>query len=74
MVCSLLEPADAPTGVKTSVTNSTVTVRWSGAQDVRGLLLGYKVAPMNARDGVVEGLRRRLVGCRTAPVRTASAP
>lgn len=58
MVCSLLEPAHAPTGVQTNVVNSTVTVRWSEAQDVRGLLLGYKVALMNV------GGR---AGCRTAP-------
>ncbi|KAM3618414.1 uncharacterized protein V6R79_020150 [Siganus canaliculatus] len=36
-------PAEAPTGVGTSVMNSTVTVKWNEAQNVRGLLLGYKI-------------------------------
>lgn len=42
-VWSLLEPAEAPAGVKTTVTNNTVTVKWSKAHNVRGLLQGYKV-------------------------------
>ncbi|XP_029690204.1 neural cell adhesion molecule L1-like isoform X2 [Takifugu rubripes] len=37
------KPAEPPTGVKTTVINSTVTVKWDAAQDVRGLLLGYKI-------------------------------
>lgn len=40
---SPLEPAEAPTGVKTTVMNSTVQVKWIEAQNIRGLLLGYKV-------------------------------
>lgn len=40
---SPLEPAEAPTGVQTTVMNSTVQVRWNEAQNIRGLLLGYKV-------------------------------
>lgn len=43
LVWSLLEPAEAPAGVKTTVVNSTVSVKWSKAQNVRGLLQGYKV-------------------------------
>uniref|UniRef100_A0A3B3ZWY6 Neural cell adhesion molecule L1.1-like n=1 Tax=Periophthalmus magnuspinnatus TaxID=409849 RepID=A0A3B3ZWY6_9GOBI len=35
-------PLEAPGGVSTSVTNSTVIVKWNEAQNVRGLLLGYK--------------------------------
>lgn len=46
IISSLLEPAEPPTGVTTTVINSTVTVKWDAAQDVRGLLLGYKVALM----------------------------
>ncbi|XP_040910245.1 neural cell adhesion molecule L1.1-like isoform X2 [Toxotes jaculatrix] len=37
------EPAAAPTGVESTVMNSTVRVRWNEAQNVRGLLLGYKI-------------------------------
>lgn len=40
---SLSEPAEAPTGVTTTVMNSTVRVKWNEAQNVRGLLQGYKV-------------------------------
>uniref|UniRef100_A0A3B5B4B7 Neural cell adhesion molecule L1 n=1 Tax=Stegastes partitus TaxID=144197 RepID=A0A3B5B4B7_9TELE len=36
-------PQEAPTGVSTSVNNSTVTVTWNQAQKVRGHLLGYKI-------------------------------
>ncbi|XP_047445758.1 neural cell adhesion molecule L1-like isoform X2 [Mugil cephalus] len=36
-------PEEAPTGVSTTVMNSTVIVRWNEAQKVRGLLLGYKI-------------------------------
>ncbi|XP_069382066.1 neural cell adhesion molecule L1.1-like isoform X2 [Paralichthys olivaceus] len=37
------KPQEAPTGVETTVMNSTVRVKWSEAQSVRGLLLGYKI-------------------------------
>ncbi|XP_070696233.1 neural cell adhesion molecule L1.1-like isoform X2 [Pempheris klunzingeri] len=37
------EPEEAPTGVDTTVMNSTVRVKWNEAQNVRGLLLGYKI-------------------------------
>uniref|UniRef100_A0A3B4X7A8 Neural cell adhesion molecule L1.1-like n=1 Tax=Seriola lalandi dorsalis TaxID=1841481 RepID=A0A3B4X7A8_SERLL len=37
------KPEDAPTGIETTVWNSTVRVRWNEAQNIRGLLLGYKV-------------------------------
>ncbi|TDH11103.1 hypothetical protein EPR50_G00082370 [Perca flavescens] len=37
------EPAEAPTGVTTTVMNSTVRVKWNEAQNVRGLLQGYKI-------------------------------
>lgn len=40
---SLTEPEEAPTGITTTVMNSTVRVKWNEAQNVRGLLLGYKV-------------------------------
>lgn len=40
---SLSVPEDAPTGVETKVMNNTVRVRWNKAQNIRGLLLGYKV-------------------------------
>ncbi|XP_041801326.1 neural cell adhesion molecule L1-like [Chelmon rostratus] len=36
-------PEEAPTGVETNVMNSTVRVTWNEAQNVRGLLLGYKI-------------------------------
>ncbi|XP_037629580.1 neural cell adhesion molecule L1.1-like isoform X2 [Sebastes umbrosus] len=36
-------PDDAPTGVTTTVMNSTIRVKWNEAQNVRGLLLGYKI-------------------------------
>lgn len=39
----LSEPDDAPTGVETTVMNSTVRVKWNEAQSIRGRLLGYKV-------------------------------
>lgn len=39
----LSEPEEAPTGVHTTVMNSTVRVNWNEAQNVRGQLLGYKV-------------------------------
>lgn len=42
---SLSEPEEAPTGVTTTVMNSTARVKWNEAQNVRGLLLGYKVPP-----------------------------
>ncbi|KAL3064797.1 hypothetical protein OYC64_000931 [Pagothenia borchgrevinki] len=37
------EPQEAPTNVSTDVKDSTVTVKWKEAQNVRGLLLGYKI-------------------------------
>ncbi|XP_056240774.1 neural cell adhesion molecule L1.1-like isoform X2 [Seriola aureovittata] len=37
------KPEDAPTGIETTVWNSTVRVRWNEAQNIRGLLLGYKI-------------------------------
>lgn len=47
---SLSEPEEAPTGVATTVMNSTVRVKWNEAQNVRGLLLGYKVpVPLQPR-------------------------
>ncbi|XP_033485428.1 neural cell adhesion molecule L1.1-like isoform X1 [Epinephelus lanceolatus] len=36
-------PEEAPTGVTTTVINSTVRVKWNEAKNVRGLLLGYKI-------------------------------
>lgn len=40
----LSEPEEAPTGVSTTVMNSTIRVSWNKAKRVRGLLLGYRVA------------------------------
>lgn len=40
----LSEPEEAPTGVSTTVMNSTVRVSWKEAERVRGRLLGYRVA------------------------------
>nr|XP_020464728.1 neural cell adhesion molecule L1.1-like isoform X3 [Monopterus albus] len=37
------KPEEAPTGVESFVMNSTVIVRWNEVQNVRGLLLGYKI-------------------------------
>ncbi|XP_070824418.1 neural cell adhesion molecule L1.1-like isoform X1 [Chaetodon trifascialis] len=36
-------PEEAPTGVSVTVMNSTVRVKWNEAQNVRGLLQGYKI-------------------------------
>lgn len=36
-------PLEAPGSVEVEVINSTVRVKWSEAQNVRGLLLGYKI-------------------------------
>ncbi|XP_061122230.1 neural cell adhesion molecule L1.1-like isoform X1 [Syngnathus typhle] len=36
-------PEESPSGVEVRVMNSTVAVRWNEAQNVRGLLLGYKI-------------------------------
>uniref|UniRef100_A0A671YQ68 Neural cell adhesion molecule L1 n=1 Tax=Sparus aurata TaxID=8175 RepID=A0A671YQ68_SPAAU len=46
------KPEEAPTGVHTTVMNSTVRVNWNEAQNVRGQLLGYKVPlpPESGRD------------------------
>uniref|UniRef100_UPI0037E9105F neural cell adhesion molecule L1.1-like isoform X2 n=1 Tax=Semicossyphus pulcher TaxID=241346 RepID=UPI0037E9105F len=37
------KPEEAPTGVTTTVMNSTVRVKWNEAQNVRGRLQGYKI-------------------------------
>ncbi|CAJ1084338.1 neural cell adhesion molecule L1.1-like [Xyrichtys novacula] len=37
------KPEGAPSGISTIVTNSTVRVKWNEAQNVRGLLKGYKI-------------------------------
>lgn len=37
------DPEEAPTGVSTTVMNSTVRVEWNEAQNVRGQLQGYKI-------------------------------
>ncbi|XP_056279739.1 neural cell adhesion molecule L1.1-like isoform X2 [Pseudoliparis swirei] len=37
------EPEEAPTGVSTTVANSTVRVQWNEARKVRGLLKGYMI-------------------------------
>ncbi|KAG7521394.1 neural cell adhesion molecule L1-like isoform X2 [Solea senegalensis] len=37
------EPEEAPSGVETTVINSSVRVKWNEAQNVRGELLGYKI-------------------------------
>ncbi|XP_004567617.2 neural cell adhesion molecule L1.1 isoform X2 [Maylandia zebra] len=37
------KPEEAPTGVSTTVMNSTIRVSWNEAQRVRGLLLGYRI-------------------------------
>ncbi|XP_067383598.1 neural cell adhesion molecule L1.1-like isoform X2 [Channa argus] len=52
-------PEEAPTGIDTTVTNSTVRVRWTEAQNIRGLLLGYKIY-IRRRGPSVERLRRSL--------------
>uniref|UniRef100_A0A3Q3WLJ2 Uncharacterized protein n=1 Tax=Mola mola TaxID=94237 RepID=A0A3Q3WLJ2_MOLML len=52
------KPAEAPTGVRTTVINSTVQVQWNAAQNVRGLLLGYKVPLPRGRE---RGERRVMV-------------
>lgn len=36
-------PEEAPTGLSTVVMNTTVRVQWNPAQNVRGLLQGYKI-------------------------------
>uniref|UniRef100_A0AAV2M0Q6 Uncharacterized protein n=1 Tax=Knipowitschia caucasica TaxID=637954 RepID=A0AAV2M0Q6_KNICA len=36
-------PLEAPGGVTVRVMNSTIRVKWNEAQNVRGLLLGYKI-------------------------------
>ncbi|XP_061910603.1 neural cell adhesion molecule L1.1-like isoform X2 [Entelurus aequoreus] len=36
-------PEEAPSGVSVTVMNRTVAVKWNEAQNVRGLLLGYKI-------------------------------
>ncbi|XP_041655093.1 neural cell adhesion molecule L1.1-like [Cheilinus undulatus] len=37
------KPEEAPTGVSTTVMNSTVRVKWNEARNVRGRLKGYKI-------------------------------
>ncbi|XP_035016178.2 neural cell adhesion molecule L1.1 isoform X2 [Hippoglossus stenolepis] len=53
-------PEEAPTGVESTVMNSTVRVKWSEAQGVRGLLLGYKI--YIRRLGAQVGRGRRSLG------------
>uniref|UniRef100_A0A3Q3W986 Neural cell adhesion molecule L1.1 n=1 Tax=Mola mola TaxID=94237 RepID=A0A3Q3W986_MOLML len=55
------KPAEAPTGVRTTVINSTVQVQWNAAQNVRGLLLGYKVPLPRWERGRERGERRVMV-------------
>ncbi|XP_072222858.1 neural cell adhesion molecule L1.1-like isoform X1 [Leuresthes tenuis] len=48
------KPGEAPSGVSSTVLNSTVIVTWNQIQKVRGLLLGYKIyikrlGPQNGR-------------------------
>ncbi|XP_041860728.1 neural cell adhesion molecule L1.1-like isoform X2 [Melanotaenia boesemani] len=45
------EPEEAPSGVSSTVMNTTVTVTWNQAQKVRGLLLGYKIYFSRPRSG-----------------------
>lgn len=47
------EPEDPPAGVETTVMNSTVRVKWSEVQNVRGLLLGYKVPELQTCLGLL---------------------
>ncbi|XP_047187027.1 neural cell adhesion molecule L1.1-like isoform X2 [Scophthalmus maximus] len=54
------KPDDAPTGVETTVMNSTVRVKWNEAQSIRGRLLGYKIYVR--RLGPQEGRGRRSLG------------
>ncbi|XP_069581925.1 neural cell adhesion molecule L1.1-like isoform X1 [Brachyistius frenatus] len=53
-------PEEPPTGVSTTVMNSTVLVKWNKAQKVRGLLLGYKIYVR--RSGPQDGRHRRALG------------
>ncbi|XP_068566599.1 neural cell adhesion molecule L1.1-like isoform X2 [Cebidichthys violaceus] len=54
------EPEEAPTGVSTTVMNSTIRVQWNEAQKVRGLLQGYKI--YIRRSGPRGGRVRRSLG------------
>lgn len=54
------KPEDPPTGITTSVTNSTVRVHWKEAKRIRGLLLGYKIHLL--RLGPQTGRGRRSLG------------
>ncbi|XP_029291014.1 neural cell adhesion molecule L1.1-like isoform X2 [Cottoperca gobio] len=54
------EPVEAPTGVTTTVIDSTVRVKWNEAQNVRGLLMGYKI--YIRRVGPHDGRVRRSLG------------
>ncbi|KAM9350460.1 neural cell adhesion molecule L1.1-like [Symphorus nematophorus] len=54
------KPLEAPTGVATTVMNSTVRVKWNEAQNVRGLLRGYKI--FIQRLGPQGGRGRRSLG------------
>ncbi|KAM8755112.1 neural cell adhesion molecule L1.1-like isoform 2-T2 [Acanthopagrus schlegelii] len=54
------KPEEAPTGVHTTVMNSTIRVKWNEAQNVRGRLLGYKI--YIRRLGSQEGRGRRSLG------------
>lgn len=53
-------PLEAPAGVAVTVLNSTVRVKWNEAQNVRGLLLGYKI--YIRRLGAATERRRRSLG------------
>ncbi|XP_027865848.1 neural cell adhesion molecule L1.1-like isoform X1 [Xiphophorus couchianus] len=54
------KPEEPPTGVAFSVVNSTVTVTWNEAQNVRGHLLGYRL--YIRRLGSSSGRDRRSLG------------
>ncbi|XP_068601882.1 neural cell adhesion molecule L1.1-like [Brachionichthys hirsutus] len=53
-------PEEAPTGISTVVMNSTIKVKWNEAQNVRGLLLGYRI--YIRRLGQQTGRGRRSLG------------
>ncbi|KAM6982185.1 neural cell adhesion molecule L1.1-like [Tautogolabrus adspersus] len=54
------KPEGVPTGVSTTVMNSTVRVKWNEAQNVRGRLKGYKI--YIRRLGPLGGRGRRSLG------------
>ncbi|XP_020791244.1 neural cell adhesion molecule L1.1-like [Boleophthalmus pectinirostris] len=53
-------PLEAPGGVNVTVVNSTAKVKWNEAENVRGLLLGYKI--YIRRVGLKSERRRRSLG------------